>query len=168
MPASAIIMAGRPLSQVATPITPRRVGSERISRRKHHGGVVAVGQAVHHAGRALRAAVAGVGAEAGEGDAADALELLGRRLHQQADLPVAGVVAERDRRAVGGADAAGGAENQEFAADPAAAGFQPMPASCDQPNRSPLGASRSNSSVSGRAPAGPAAVVCTSKSADRN
>ena len=26
-------MAGRPLSQVATPITPRRVGSERISRR---------------------------------------------------------------------------------------------------------------------------------------
>ena len=31
--ASAIIMAGRPLSQVATPITPRRVGSERASRR---------------------------------------------------------------------------------------------------------------------------------------
>ena len=34
MPASAIIMAGRPLSQVATPITPRRVGSERMRRRK--------------------------------------------------------------------------------------------------------------------------------------
>src|SRR2546425_10083949 len=33
-PASAIIIAGSPLSQVATPITPRRVGSERISRRK--------------------------------------------------------------------------------------------------------------------------------------
>ena len=31
--ASAIIIAGRPLSQVATPITPRRVGSDRISRR---------------------------------------------------------------------------------------------------------------------------------------
>ena len=31
--ASAIIIAGRPLSQVATPRTPRRVGSERISRR---------------------------------------------------------------------------------------------------------------------------------------
>ena len=33
-PASAIIIAGRPLSQVATPSTPRRVGSERISRRR--------------------------------------------------------------------------------------------------------------------------------------
>ena len=31
--ASAIIIAGRPLSHVATPITPLRVGSERISRR---------------------------------------------------------------------------------------------------------------------------------------
>ena len=31
--ASASIIAGRPLSQVATPITPRRVGSERIRRR---------------------------------------------------------------------------------------------------------------------------------------
>ncbi len=33
MDASAIIMAGRPLSHVATPSTPRRVGSERIRRR---------------------------------------------------------------------------------------------------------------------------------------
>ena len=32
--ASAIIMAGRPLSQVATPRTPLRVGSERIRRRR--------------------------------------------------------------------------------------------------------------------------------------
>jgi hypothetical protein len=32
--ASAIMVAGRPLSQVATPITARRVGSERIRRRK--------------------------------------------------------------------------------------------------------------------------------------
>jgi hypothetical protein len=31
MEARAVIMAGRPLSQVATPITPLRVGSERIS-----------------------------------------------------------------------------------------------------------------------------------------
>jgi hypothetical protein len=30
--ARAIIIAGRPLSQVATPSTPRRVGSERIRR----------------------------------------------------------------------------------------------------------------------------------------
>ena len=33
VPASAIIMAGRPLSQVAKPITARRVGRERIRRR---------------------------------------------------------------------------------------------------------------------------------------
>ncbi len=34
LPASAIIIAGRPLSHVATPRTPLRVGSDRISRRK--------------------------------------------------------------------------------------------------------------------------------------
>ena len=34
MPASASIMAGNPLSHVATPNTPCRVGSERIKRRK--------------------------------------------------------------------------------------------------------------------------------------
>ena len=33
-PASAIIIAGKPLSHVATPMTPLRVGSERASRRK--------------------------------------------------------------------------------------------------------------------------------------
>ena len=33
MLASAIIIAGSPLSQVATPSTPLRVGSDRISRR---------------------------------------------------------------------------------------------------------------------------------------
>ena len=32
-PASAIIIAGRPLSQVAIPTTPTRCGNERISRR---------------------------------------------------------------------------------------------------------------------------------------
>jgi hypothetical protein len=32
--ANAIIMAGSPLSQVAMPMTPLRVGSERIRRRR--------------------------------------------------------------------------------------------------------------------------------------
>ena len=45
---------------------------------------------------------------------------------------------------------------------PNSAGDQPMAASCDQPNKSPLGRVRSMSSVKGRAPAAPAAVVCTS------
>src|SRR5262245_13184923 len=40
-----------------------------------------------------------------------------------------------------------------------------MPTSWVQPNRSPLGALRSSSSVSGRLPAGPAAVDCTSNRA---
>ena len=70
--ARAIIIAGRPLSQVATPSTPLRVGSERISRRKTMRRVVAIGQAVHHAGGALRAAVARIGADAGERDRARA------------------------------------------------------------------------------------------------
>src|SRR5690242_11713934 len=46
---------------------------------------------------------------------------------------------------------------------PSSAGFQPMPASCVSPKMSPLGALSSSSSVSGSAPAGPAALVCTSK-----
>src|SRR5262249_1102997 len=41
---------------------------------------------------------------------------------------------------------------------PSSAGRQPMPTSWLQPNRSPLGALRSRSSVSGRLPAGPATV----------
>ena len=69
--ASAIIIAGRPLSQVATPSTPLRVGSERISRRSTIAASLRYGEAVHHPGRALRAAVAGIGAEAGERHAAE-------------------------------------------------------------------------------------------------
>ena len=45
-----------------------------------------------------------------KGMAPSAFSSARRRLHEQADLPVAGVIAERDRRAVGGADAALGAE----------------------------------------------------------
>ena len=42
------------------------------------------------------------------------MQLLGGRLHEQADFPVAGVIPERDGPAVGGADAALGAEHQEL------------------------------------------------------
>ena len=75
---------------------PRRQRADQPAQ--HDGGVVAIGQAVHHAGRALRAAVAGIGAEAGERDAAAAPQFLRGGLHQQADFPVAGVIA-RGRRA---------------------------------------------------------------------
>ena len=80
------------------------------------GGVVAVGQGIEHAGGALGAAVAGVGAVGGEGDGAERLQFFGGGVHEQADFPVAGVVAEGDGRAVGGADAAVGAEDEEFLA----------------------------------------------------
>ena len=79
-------------------------------------GVVAVGQAVHHAGRALRPAIARVADVARERHRVVAAELLGRGLHQHADLPMADVIAERDRRAVGRADAAHGAQDQELRA----------------------------------------------------
>ena len=85
--ASAIIIAGRPLSHVATPSTPRRVGSDRISRRK----IVAhrcMRKAVEHRRRALRAAVARIRARGGERDRARLFELASRRFHQQPDFPV--------------------------------------------------------------------------------
>ncbi len=113
-PASAIIIAGSPLSQVATPSTPCRVGSERIRRRKIDGGVVAIRQAVEHAGRALRAAVARIGAEGGKRHAARLFEFASGGFDQQADFPMSGVVAQRHRRAVGGANAPLRAEHQEL------------------------------------------------------
>src|SRR5262245_10924918 len=42
---------------------------------------------------------------------------------------------------------------------PSEAGFQPMPTFCVHPNRSPLGAWRSDSSVSGSRPSGPGVAV---------
>ena len=50
------------------------------------------------------------------GMAAQRAQLLRRGLHEQADLPVAGVIAERDRRAVRRADAALRAEDEELRA----------------------------------------------------
>ena len=78
--------------------------------------VVSIGEAVEHRRRALRAAIAGVGAGRGEGDGAGALELVRRGLHEQADFPVAGVVAERDRRAIRRADPAVSREDEELRA----------------------------------------------------
>ena len=83
---------------------------------KHDGGVVAVGQAVHHPGSALRAAIAWVGAEAREGQAAKTFDFPGGGLHEQTDFPVTGVIAQGDRFAVIGAESAGGAEDEEFLA----------------------------------------------------
>ena len=83
---------------------------------ENRGGVVAEWQGIEHAGGSLRAAVAGIGAVSGEGDGAQRLEFLGRGVHEQADFPVTGVITQRDGRAVGRADAAVGAEDQELLA----------------------------------------------------
>ena len=64
--------------------------------------------------RALRATVARIADEGGERDPAVAGDLLRRRLHLHADLPVPGVVAQRDRASVSGADAALGADDQHL------------------------------------------------------
>src|SRR5262249_46853495 len=76
-------------------------------------GVVAVGQAVEHAFRALGAAVAWVGAKACERHRAEPLQLARRGVDQQADLPVTRVIAQRHRPAVRRAHSAPGAEDEE-------------------------------------------------------
>ena len=77
-------------------------------------GVVAVGKRVEHAGGALRAPVARVRAKAGKRNGAQLLQFARRGLDQEVDLPVAGMVTESDRRAVGRADAAVRREDQNF------------------------------------------------------
>ena len=91
-------------------------GQRADQAAKDDGGVVAVGEAVHHPGRPLRAPVAGIGDEGREGQALEPRQLLGRGLHQEADFPVAGVIAEGDRAAVGAPHAALGAQQKELRA----------------------------------------------------
>ena len=79
---------------------------------KHLGGVIAVGQRVHHPGRALRATVTRIAAEAGERDCPALAKLDGRLVHEEPDLIVTGVVAQRDGRTVLGANPALGAQDQ--------------------------------------------------------
>ena len=78
--------------------------------------VVPVGEAVEHRRRALRTAIAGVRAGGGEWNRASPFEFVRRGLHEEADFPVPGVVAERDRRAVGRANAAVRRQDEELIA----------------------------------------------------
>ena len=91
---------------------PRRERADQTA--KHDRRVVAVRQGVEHTVRALRATVARIADEGGERDPAVAGDLLRRRLHLHADLPVSGVVAQRNRTPVSGADAALGADDQHL------------------------------------------------------
>ena len=114
--ASAIIIAGSPLSHVATPSTPRRVGSERISRRNTIAASLRYGRLSNMPVVPCVRPSHGSVHEPANGIAPRAREFLGGRLHQQADFPVTGVIAQRDRRAVRRADAAVRREDQELLA----------------------------------------------------
>ena len=76
--------------------------------------IVAIGEAVEHRRRALRSAVARIGARRGKRNRAGALEFTRRRFDEQTDFPVTGVIAERDWRAVRRAHAAVRREDQEL------------------------------------------------------
>ena len=84
---------------------------------QHDGGVVAKGEGVEHAGGALGASVAGIGAGSGEGDGVEGFQGDGGFGYECAQFPVAGVEAEGDGGSVGGAQAAVGAEDEDFFAD---------------------------------------------------
>ena len=96
---------------------PTRRGSERISRRIDDRGVVAVRQAVEHARRALRAAVARIADVRRERDRRPrraAPRAASRTSRPISQWPV--WIAERDRRAVLGAQPALRADDQELRA----------------------------------------------------
>ena len=158
-PASAIIIAGRPLSQVATPSTPRARRQRADQPAEDDRRVVAVRQAVQHARRALRAAVARVGARRRRtGSPPSRLNSSAAASIEQADLPVPGVVAERDRRAVVGADAAVRARGSGTRGRRASAGSSPCRRSASARTGRRAGQSRSISSVSGSEPPRPRGV----------
>jgi hypothetical protein len=80
---------------------------QRPNQSTHHdGGIVAIGQAVEHAGRALGPSVAGVAAVDRKRDRAAFAKAACRLADEQADFPVTGVVSERQRLAVIGAQPA--------------------------------------------------------------
>ena len=90
---------------------------QRPDQPAEHGScVISVRQGIVHAGSALRAAVAGVGAVGREWNGALRRQLLRRGFHEQPNFPVSGVVTESDRRSIRRADATVRAQNQKFLA----------------------------------------------------
>ncbi len=83
---------------------------------QHDGRIIAKGEGVEHAGGALGTAVAGVGAGAGKGNGIEGFQGDGCFGHQGAQFPVPGMKAEGDGCSIGGAQAAMGAEDEDFGA----------------------------------------------------
>ena len=87
MPATAIIIAGKTF---VTGGDAEHSGAQRQRTRqpaKHDRGIIAIGQAVEHADRSLRAAVARVGAKPGEWNGLQAAKFFGRRLRPANRFP---------------------------------------------------------------------------------
>ena len=132
-------MAGWPLSQVATPMTPRRVGSERISRRKTIAASLRYARLSNMPGVPCVRPSHGSVQKPAKGMHAELARVPAPRPPSAARPPSGRCDSRARRAAVGRADAAEGAEEQELRRGPSCCGSQPMPASCVQPNRSPLG-----------------------------
>ena len=77
-------------------------------------GIVAVRQTVKHPRGALRATITGVRAEGSEGNRAKGSQPLRSGLHEEADFPVAGVIAQGQRAAVGQPDPSLGGKNEKL------------------------------------------------------
>ena len=84
---------------------------------QHDGRVIAKGKRIEHAGGALGAPITRIGAGAGEGNGIEGFQSDGCFGHQRAQFPVPGVKAESDGCAIRGAQAAVGAEDENFGAE---------------------------------------------------
>ncbi len=92
-------------------------GAQRQRTRQpaeNNRGVVAIRQAVEHARRALRPAIARVGTKSGEGNRFQLAKFFRRRLHEQSDFPMARVIAERDGLSVRRAQSALRAQDEKL------------------------------------------------------
>ena len=90
----------------------RGQGSDQAA--KDLSRVIPVREAVHHPFRSLRPPVARVGAESSEGHKSPSFQLIRCGLHEQANFPMTGVVAERNWSTVRRANSALSAQNQEL------------------------------------------------------
>ena len=97
----------------------QHAGAQRQRARQpaeDHRRVIPIRQAVKHTRRPLRPPVARIGTKPGEGNGLQAGQLLRRRLHQQPDFPMPGMIAQRHRFAVRRAQTALRAQDQELLA----------------------------------------------------
>ena len=161
-PARAIIIAGNPLSQDATPITPRAVGRDRACRRK------TTAASLRYGSESIMPVVPCVRPSHGsEQNVAN-----GRAFRLRSSSDAAETMVDSSKCPVCSPSATGSpsgsrippaVERMMYCGRVSSAGFHPMPAFCVMPKWSPLGLSVRNSAVKGNAPLGPGACVRISR-----